>query len=236
MGKPVLKRILWILLAAAVIAGAVIWDARRPAPVRSEPEETPAPTAEPREAAPVRISEIVASNETHPADDGEYYDCVELYNPTGRDADISGWGLSDRDDQIKYRFPDGTVIPAGGYYVVWCSKTLDRSDLAYFGVSVNGGDSVCLFAPDAYLEESVPVPATGKGLSYSRFADGTWAVTLTPTPGEDNIFTDPADPYDPLLDTCRVRFSELMASDSFTCVKSEAVSDKREKDFFEFEI
>ena len=30
--------------------------------------------------------------------------------------------------------------------------------------------------------------------------------------------------------------SELMASDSFTCVKSEAVSDKREKDFFEFEI
>ena len=63
MGKPVLKRILWILLAAAVIAGAVIWDARRPAPVRSEPEETPAPTAEPREAAPVRISEIVAGAE-----------------------------------------------------------------------------------------------------------------------------------------------------------------------------
>ncbi len=216
MGKPVLKRILWILLAAAVIAGAVIWDTQRPAPVRSEPEETPAPTAEPREAAPVRISEIVASNETHPADDGEYYDCVELYNPTGRDADISGWGLSDRDDQVKYRFPDGTVVPAGGYYVVWCSKTLDRSDLAYFGVSVNGGDSVCLFAPDAYLEESVPVPATGKGLSYSRFADGTWAVTLTPTPGEDNIFTDPADPYDPLLDTCRVRFSELMASNNIT--------------------
>ena len=215
MGKAGVKRILWILLAAAVIAGAVAFDALLPR-IGSDTEEAPAPTEEPREAPPVRINEISASNETHPADDGEFYDWVELYNVSGKDADISGWGLSDRDDQVKYLFPEGTVIPADGYLVTWCAKTLDRKDLAWFGISVNGGDSVCLFAPDGYVEESVLVPATGKGLSYSLFSDGNWKTTLTPTPGEENTWTDPVDPYDPILENCRVRISELMASNRIT--------------------
>ena len=214
MAKATIKRILWLLLAAAVVVGTVLLDTRRPARHADE-EVLPETTAEPRAASPVRISEIVASNETHPAPDGEYYDFVEVHNTSGAEADLSGWGLSDRDDQVKYCFPQGSVIPADGYLVVWCAKTLDRSDLAYFGISVNGGDSVCLFAPDGYCEESVYVPATGKGLSYSLFDNG-WQTTLTPTPGQDNRFTDPIDPYDPLLEDCRVEFSELMASNEIT--------------------
>ena len=214
MNKPIIKRILCILLAAAVVAGAVIVDAHWPLAGSSE-DEIPEVVAEPRAAAPIRINEIVASNQTHPAEDGEYYDWVELYNASGRDADVSGWGLSDRIDQIKYLLPAGTVIPADGYLVVWCGKTLDRKDLAYFGVSVNGGDSVSLFAPDGFAEETVYVPATGKGISYSRFDDG-WTSTLTPTPGEKNLYTDPVNPYDPLLENCHVQLSELMASNHIT--------------------
>ena len=215
MGNRFIKRILWILLAALVVAGAVLYDVHRPRTTAGE-DEIPEATAEPREALCVRINEIVASNQTYPSDDGEYYDWVELYNFSGRDADISGWGLSDRADQVKYLFPGGTVIPAGGYLVTMCGKTLDRTDLAYFGISVNGGDSVCLFAPDGYMEESVFVPATGKGLSFSRFEDGAWAATLACTPNADNQFIDPKNPYDPLLENCHVQLSELMASNNIT--------------------
>ena len=215
MGKLIFKRILWVLLAAAVVAGTVYFDAHRPDP-GSQEEEVPEVTPEPRAASVVRINEISASNPNHPADDGEFYDWVELYNESGQAADLSGWGLSDRNDQIKYRFPQGTVLPAKGYKVVWCAKSLDRKDLAYFGISVNGGDSVSLFAPDGYVEETVKVPATGKGLSYGRFDNEKWAVTLSPTPGEANLFTDPADPYDPLLERCHIRISELMTANRIT--------------------
>ena len=54
------------------------------------------------------------------APDGGEYDWIELYNSTDAPADISGWMLSnDLDDLIKYVFPQGTVIPAQGYLLVW---------------------------------------------------------------------------------------------------------------------
>jgi phosphatidylserine/phosphatidylglycerophosphate/cardiolipin synthase-like enzyme len=47
---------------------------------------------------------------------------VELYNPTGRAIDISGWYLGDAAGQEygagRYRFPGGTVLPAHGVIVV----------------------------------------------------------------------------------------------------------------------
>ncbi|MBO6040015.1 MAG: hypothetical protein J6P58_02285, partial [Oscillospiraceae bacterium] len=62
MGKAILNRIQWVLLAAAVIAGAVVLDTRLQ---RSSSREVPEaePSAEPREAPPIRINEISASNE-----------------------------------------------------------------------------------------------------------------------------------------------------------------------------
>lgn len=43
-------------------------------------------------------------------------DVIELYNPGAADADISGWFLTDdAAAPAKYRFPDGTVLRAGGY-------------------------------------------------------------------------------------------------------------------------
>ncbi len=61
----------------------------------------------------MELNEVMASNDLFPADDGELYDWVELYNPGGKSFDLSGWGLSDREDDIKFTFPDGTAVPAG---------------------------------------------------------------------------------------------------------------------------
>jgi hypothetical protein len=45
-------------------------------------------------------------------------DAIELYNPNGYDVDIGGWYLTDKkSDPMKFRIPDGTLIPANGYRV-----------------------------------------------------------------------------------------------------------------------
>ena len=63
--------------------------------------------------APIIINEVLAHT------DLPLFDAVELWNPTASAVNIGGWFLSD--DFItgmKYRFPDPTMIGAGGYLVV----------------------------------------------------------------------------------------------------------------------
>ena len=45
-------------------------------------------------------------------------DAIELHNPGSEEADISGWYISDsKANPIKFKIPDNTKIPAGGYIV-----------------------------------------------------------------------------------------------------------------------
>ena len=45
-------------------------------------------------------------------------DWIELYNLLDSDQDLSGWLLKDDDDDHVFTLPPGTLIPAGGYWVV----------------------------------------------------------------------------------------------------------------------
>lgn len=59
---------------------------------------------------PILVNEVL----THT--DLPQRDAVELHNPTGADVDLSGWFLTDDATMpTKYRIPNGTVLPAGGY-------------------------------------------------------------------------------------------------------------------------
>ncbi len=59
------------------------------------------------------ISEIMY----HPADrpDGKDLEFIELFNTDPIDQDLTGWSISGDAD---YDFPDGTVLPAGGFLVI----------------------------------------------------------------------------------------------------------------------
>ena len=62
----------------------------------------------------VYLNEFMASNaSTLLGPDGSYCDWSELYNTTGNDIDLSGYGVSDNPAQpLKYVLPDGTTIRA----------------------------------------------------------------------------------------------------------------------------
>ena len=94
------KKRIWILLAAVLVFGGITWLAIR---LFSGFAQSAALTEE--KGRQIMISEIMPSNATFPADDGAYYDWVELYNSASHTADLSGWGLSDRADDIKFVSP-----------------------------------------------------------------------------------------------------------------------------------
>ncbi|HWN95090.1 MAG TPA: lamin tail domain-containing protein, partial [Methylomirabilota bacterium] len=101
-------------------------------------------------------------------------DAVELYNPTDEPVDISGWYLSDsQDNLLKYRIPSNTVVEAGGYVVFYEYQLND--DLANFPFSFSSarGD-------DIYLSQTIAGALTGyrafatfdaaeNGVSFGRF-------------------------------------------------------------------
>jgi hypothetical protein len=140
----------------------------------------------------VVINEVMASNQTTIRDeDGDAPDWIELFNPKGVAINVSGYGLSDAPaDSMKWRFVN-TVIPAGGYLVVFASDK-DRHG-AYlhtnFKISASG-ETIVLTESSGKIIDRIAVPASATDISYARLADGgaAWGFQK-PTPGAKNAGT-----------------------------------------------
>jgi hypothetical protein len=91
----------------------------------------------------------VVINELLPRDGTSESAAVELSNLSAEAADIGGWFMTDNFQKPqKYRIPAGTVIPAGGYYVLNTSAftnapgALDKFSLSELG------EEIYLFSAD----------------------------------------------------------------------------------------
>lgn len=81
-------------------------------------------------------------------------DFIELHNLDAEPADLSGWFLSDRfGTPTKFRIPDGTVVPAGGYVAFTDEEFGDNNPDTPFGLSA-AGEEVWLFSGNAVGELS----------------------------------------------------------------------------------
>ena len=71
----------------------------------------------------VVINEYSVSNLSSYLDNyGGEEDWIELYNTSASSVNIGGFYLSDKTtNPSKWEIPEGTVIPAYGYLVFWCS-------------------------------------------------------------------------------------------------------------------
>ncbi len=93
------------------------------------------------------ISELLANSTT---DVSPGMDAVEIWNADNVPVDISNWYLSDDfRTPKKYKFPPGTIIPAGGYLVVYETNFNANPALPEcFGLGANG-DDIYIFSADA---------------------------------------------------------------------------------------
>ena len=116
----------------------------------------------------VIISEIMINNTGIVSDGaGNHPDYVELHNISAQNQDISGWGLSDREDRL-WVFPDKTVLPPDGYILVWCTgEKVENALIADF--KLGAGDVIRFTngAGEPLFTMEIPSVYTGYTLSWN---------------------------------------------------------------------
>lgn len=143
---------------------------------------------------PVVINEVMAANDTRVQDpQGEYEDWIEVRSLASTAVDLSGMYLSDSEaDPRKWAFPEGTVLPAGGYLVVWADGDEEAESGLHAGFKLSAdGETVCLVDTDARgnaLLDSVVFGEQEADRALGRVPDGTgpFQVLTEPTPGGTN--------------------------------------------------
>ena len=124
---------------------------------------------------PVVINEVSASNIVFVNEYFKKRDWVEIYNPSPSSVDISGMYLSDDPDTPdKYRIEGKhTVIPAGGFKVIWCDNEPSEQYLhANFKLANTDGALVLLSAPDLSWQDTLVYQAHSGHETVGRFPDG----------------------------------------------------------------
>ena len=141
----------------------------------------------------VVINEFSAANVNTVQDAyGEYEDWIELRNTGPNPVDISGFHLSDRiTNPDKWAFPAGTVIPAGGYRLVYASKRNSNNFgqlHTNFKITQTAGEYIVFADPAGIVLDSYQITQTNQtNHSWGRLpSTGEWRVYTTPTPGAAN--------------------------------------------------
>ena len=115
---------------------------------------------------PVRINEVSPDNAVFMNDSFKKADWIELYNTTDKAINVGGMMLSDDPDLPgKYIIPDGTVIQAHGFLVVWCDKSS-------FKLGNGDGQIVMLTAADGSWTDVFRYDWTDGHHSVGLYPDG----------------------------------------------------------------
>jgi len=161
-----------ILLAAILITSGIFLSCSREEPFVAPPPPPP----------DVQINEVYSRGTVGNED------WIEIYNPSTTATDISGFKIYDSGGQAgskpKKEIPQGTIIPAGGFFVIVVDDTLDSG----FGLS-SSGETVWLENAGSVLIDSIAFPALGNDTSYARSPNGSeiWVQLTPPTRGTSNI-------------------------------------------------
>lgn len=160
-----------------------------PAPQAQEPsDETPEeriPVLRPEETGKLCISELMSKNRaTWAAEDGGFYDWVEIRNISDAPVSLDGWALSDGPGEPRWALPSLELAPGDCLAVFASGDDAAPAGAADFGLSE--GETLCLFAPSGAQADSLVCPALRSDEALARRDDGSFRTTLWATPGYPN--------------------------------------------------
>lgn len=134
----------------------------------------------------VVINEICYNFSLLEIQDGEKY--IELYNPTDKDIDISGYKIANNGSLLNYLEIDDAIITAKGYKNIYINEDWDYLDFS-LSESNSGANifSLYLYDEDKNIIDMVTVPSIHYDTSYGRIVDGEkeWG-NIDPTPEQSN--------------------------------------------------
>lgn len=133
------------------------------------------------------INEVMTSNTGSYVDEnGNNYDWIEIYNGTEKDVNLSNYGLSDDDSNIKWRFPNNTIVKSKDYLIVFLSGNKESGLHANFALSKDKEEYITLTSPKRKVVDSVKLEKLDKNVVMARDNNGDWITTLEITPGYSN--------------------------------------------------
>ncbi|MBR6767238.1 MAG: lamin tail domain-containing protein [Clostridia bacterium] len=162
-------------------------------------------------ASPLRISEVMSGNSfTLMTGDGAAPDWIEIENTSGREVNLSGWGLMLESDPTKvFTFPAG-ALEAGGCAVVYADDGASGEGWhAPFRLSASGG-SIALLNRSGAGVDLAEFPEMQKDQSYARRENGQWEVTDAATPGRRNSASGDSHGVKAAARTGPVQITEVM--------------------------
>ena len=121
------------------------------------------------------INEVMAANFSEVADqDGEYDDWVELYNGNSFSLNLSGYYLSDSENDLtKWTFPNVT-IPANDYLIIWCDTAGGTQSGLHTTYRLSADqEEVYLTAPTGIVIDAVHYVNMPTDMGYARVPNGT---------------------------------------------------------------
>lgn len=145
-------------------------------PVSSTPDTQPSTPASSIPAGIV-VNEVLPD----PVGSDAAGEFIELYNPTGSTADLSGSKLDDAEGgSNSWKIPSGTTLVPGAY------RAFKRTET---GIAFNNdGDSARLLSSDGSVISILTYTKSSKeGSAWARTGNGTAAWTIQPTPGTANV-------------------------------------------------
>ena len=149
------------------------------ADITPEPPDWPKPEGNPGTVAAdtsLVINEVAAK--------GDPLDWFELYNASDEEIPLAGFVVSDdlKDAAKRVAFPDGLVVPQGGYLKI----ELDKD--GWPGFALGGDEELGIWTVDGELVDEVDWDdgQAGEGMSYARVPDasGDFQTVGNPTPGK----------------------------------------------------
>ena len=143
----------------------------------------------------VIINEYSASNLSGYLDNyNKEEDWIELFNTSGSSVNLSGYYLSDNpSNPTKWEIPAGTIIPANGYLVFWCSGRDEASGGHYhtnfkLKQTKNTTEHVVFSDMNVNVINDYELQKTQLEHSMGRSPNGssTWKIFTDPTKGSAN--------------------------------------------------
>ncbi len=139
----------------------------------------------------VLINEVLTSN-VYTNLDADFYahsDWVELYNPSNKTVDISGYSLSDDVTNLKqWLIPTGTTIKANDYLVIWADKRNTKAKALHADFSLSAkGETLTLKGKTGTVLDTFKFAKQDSDISSAKVNNKI--AFMEPTPGKKNTST-----------------------------------------------
>lgn len=181
-----IRRLTAALLMCALLLSGCAAPAEAPAPAETPEPEEESPVQVLPEPQKIRISEYMAKNRAVIHDEnGLFSDWIELENYSEEDILLSGWHISDSREEEGTLLPD-TLIPAGGFLLVFASGNEGGEGFIHAGFSLSEGESICLRDGYGRIIQELSSISAEADVSCVRNADGSFEKSSFSTPGFEN--------------------------------------------------